>query len=170
MGTNRRCPGARTSAIPMPMVSAKRLNSTSRADSDRGEAAGPTMSRSSDSSSRRKRPGANRPRPGVAATVSLPAASVVALGDRHLHGPARLELRVDRGAVGHRGLRRIPAGAAAPQHLGDGLAGTGLADAQPALEEPPAVRRAQRPEGSRRLLEARAVAAPVAGAGAGGPA
>src|SRR5258705_3141440 len=105
------------------------MNSARRADSPAGTAAVPSMTTSSASRSRRKRPGAK--------TVAvLASTSVVAPGDGHLHRPARLELRVGRDSVRHGHLRRVPGSPAAREHLGDGFAGDRGTDAQPALDEP----------------------------------
>src|SRR5215470_4865537 len=164
-GSRRRCPGARSSASATPTAIERGASSTSFSARDPVAAAVPTMSTTSARSSRRKRPGANAPRPGSSVMRVLPAAAFVALGYRHLHRPAGLKLRVDGGAVRDRHLGGIPGAAAARQHLSHGLAGGGRSNTQTALDEPLAVFGAKCAERSGRLLERRAVASPVASAG-----
>src|SRR5689334_10998361 len=66
----------------------------------------------------------------------------VALGDRDLHRPVALERLLAAHAVGHRGLRGRPDGAAAREHLGDALARAGRADTQARLDDARLVLRA----------------------------
>src|SRR3989442_3356973 len=100
----------------------RRMNSANCARSPVGSAAVQTMNISSATRSRRKRPGAK-------AVAVLASTSVVAPRYGHLHGPARLELRVGRDSVRHGHLRRVPGSPAAREHLGDGFAGDRGTDA-----------------------------------------
>src|SRR5688500_15733227 len=68
----------------------------------------------------------------------------IALGDGDLHRPVAVELPFGRDAVGHRGLRGIPRGAASGEDLGDALPGARRANAEAALGDPGTVLRTER--------------------------